>query len=223
MTVLLVLLTFVMFLLIDHFHSRKQVVLQPAVQPVKREAPPRLVPSLVGGFQVPEKLRFHPGHTWALSESPSLVRIGMDEFASKLTGKLDRIALPQRGQWIRQGQKVWTLHRDGTSVDMLSPIEGSVADINEAVLQNPDLARKDPYGEGWLVTVQSPDAKTNFRNLLRGALARWWTEESSMRLQRVMPSALGALAQDGGVAIDALASTMPDEQWTKIPREFFLT
>jgi len=165
MTVLLVLLTFVTFLLIDHFHSRKQVAVQPALQ-AKPKAPPRLAPSLVGGFQVPEKLRFHPGHTWALSESPSLVRIGMDEFASKLTGKLDRIALPQRGQWIRQGQKVWTLHRDGASVDMVSPIEGSVADINEAAVRNPELARNDPYGEGWLVTVQSPDAKTNFRNLL---------------------------------------------------------
>jgi hypothetical protein len=125
MTVLLVLMTFVTFLLIDHFHSRGQVVAQPAVQPLKREAPPRLAPSLVGGFQVPDKLRFHPGHTWALSESPSLVRIGIDEFASKLTGKLERIGLPQRGQWIRQGQKVWTLHRDGTTVDMVSPIEGS--------------------------------------------------------------------------------------------------
>ena len=77
-------------------------------------------PGLVGGFQVPEKLRYHPGHTWALSESPSLVRVGLDEFAAKLTGKLERIALPQRGQWIRQGQKIWTLHRDGSTVDMLS-------------------------------------------------------------------------------------------------------
>ena len=223
MTVLLVLLTFVTFLLIDHFHSRKQVVVQPALQAAKHRAPPRLTPSLVGGFQVPEKLRFHPGHTWALSESPSLVRIGMDEFASKLTGKLDRIALPQRGQWIRQGQKVWTLHRDGASVDMLSPIEGSVADINEAVIQNPELARKDPYGEGWLVTVQSPDAKTNFRNLLGGALARWWTEESAGRLQRRMPMALGALAQDGGAAIDNLAAQIPDKDWASLAREFFLS
>src|ERR1700752_3492140 len=172
MTVLLVLLTFVTFLLIDHFHSRKHVVVQPELQDAKHPTPPPLAPSLVGGFQFPEKLRFHPGHTWALSESPSLVRIGMDEFASKLTGKIERITLPQRGQWIRQGQKVWTLHRDGTSVDMLSPIEGSVADINEAVIRDPDLARKDPYGEGWMVSVQSPDAKTNFRNLLGGALAR---------------------------------------------------
>ena len=223
MTVLLVLLTFVTFLLIDHFHSRGQVVAQPAVQPLKREAPPRLAPSLVGGFQVPDKLRFHPGHTWALSESPSLVRIGIDEFASKLTGKLERIGLPQRGQWIRQGQKVWTLHRDGTTVDMVSPIEGSVADINEAVVNNPELALKDPYGEGWLVTVQSPDAKTNFRNLLGGALARWWTEESASRLQRRMPMALGALAQDGGVAMDNLAAQIPDKEWATLAKEFFLS
>jgi glycine cleavage system H lipoate-binding protein len=221
MTVLLVLLTFVTFLLIDHFHSRKQVV--PAIQAVKREAPPRLAPSLVGGFQVPEKLRFHPGHTWALGESPSLVRIGLDEFASKLTGKVERITLPQRGQWLRQGQKVWTLHRDGTSVDMVSPIEGSVADINEAVVHNPELALKDPYGEGWLVTVQSPDAKTNFRNLLGGALARWWTEESASRLQRLMPATLGALAQDGGVAVDNLAAQIPDKDWASLAKEFFLS
>jgi len=223
MTVLLVLLTFVTFLLIDHFHSRKQVVVQPALQVAKREAPPRLAPSLVGGFQVPEKLRFHPGHTWALSESPSLVRIGMDEFASKLSGKVEKIALPRRGQWIRQGQKVWTLLRDGASVDMVSPIEGSVADINEAVVQNPDLARTDPYGQGWLVSVQSPDAKTNFRNLLGGALARWWTEESASRLQRLIPMPAGALAQDGGVAVDNLADQIPDKDWAALTKEFFLS
>jgi glycine cleavage system H lipoate-binding protein len=223
MTVLLVLLTFVTFLLIDHFHSRKQVVLQPAMRPAKREAPPRLAPSLAGGFQVPEKLRFHPGHTWALSESPSLVRIGLDEFASKLTGRVERISLPQRGQWIRQGQKVWTLHRDGAAVDMVSPIEGSVADINEAVVQNPELALKDPYGEGWLVTVQSPDAKTNFRNLLGGALARWWTEESASRLQCRMPAMLGALAQDGGVAVDNVAAQISDKDWATLAKEFFLS
>src|SRR5205807_8573729 len=119
--------------------------------------------------------------------------------------------------------KIWTLHRDGKAVDMVSPIEGSVADINEAVAQNPELARKDPYGEGWVVTVQSPDAKTNFRNLLGGALARWWTEESANRMQRRIPVALGALAQDGGVAIDNLTAQLPDQDWEKMAREFFLT
>src|SRR5271165_3463926 len=223
MTVILVLLTFATFLLIDHFFSQKKVVTQPVLMAAKREAVAPRVPSLVGGFKVPENLRFHPGHTWALSESPSLVRVGVDDFASKLIGKVERIVLPQRGQWIRQGQKIATIVRDGVAVDMVSPIEGSIADVNDTVARDPKLASKDPYGDGWLVTVQSPDAKTNFRNLLGGAMARWWTEESSMRLQRLMPSALGALAQDGGVALDDVAATLPDEQWVKVTREFFLT
>jgi glycine cleavage system H lipoate-binding protein len=182
----------------------------------------------VGGFQVPENLRYHPGHTWALSESPSFVRVGMDDFASKLAGKVESITLPQRGQWLRQGGKVCTLHRDGAAVDMISPIEGSVSDVNDALLQNPELARKDPYGEGWLITVQSPDAKINFRNLLGGALARWWTEESASRLMRKVPSfagamPLGATAQDGGVAIESPADQIPDKDWTALAKEFFLS
>lgn len=106
---------------------------------------------------------------------------------------------------------------------MVSPIEGSVADINEATMRDPELARKDPYGEGWLLTVQSPDAKTNFRNLLSGALARWWTEESAGRLQKRMPMALGALAQDGGVAVDNLTAQMPNQDWAALAKEFFLS
>ena len=222
MTVILVLLTFATFLIIDHFHSRKAVVIQPAIA-VKAEKTPRPMPGLVGGFRVPDNLRYHPGHTWALSESPSLVRVGMDDFATKLAGRVERMTLPQRGQWIRQGQKIATLFRDGASVDIVSPIEGSIADVNDRVMQEPTLTNRDPYGEGWLVTVQSPDAKTNFRNLLGGALARWWTEESAGRLQKKMPMLCGALAQDGGVAVENLSDQIPDKEWADITREFFLS
>jgi len=223
MTVILVLLTFATFLLIDHFYIRKQVVPQPYPNAAKREVEARPEAGLVGGFQVPGNLRYHPGHTWALSESPSLVRVGMDDFASKVIGSVERITLPQRGQWIRQGQKMATIFRHGVAVDMVSPIEGSVTDVNDTVANDPKLAQKDPYGEGWLVTVQSPDAKTNFRNLLSGALARWWTEESAGRLQRKMPMLCGALAQDGGVAMDNLTDHLPDQEWAAIAKEFLLS
>jgi glycine cleavage system H protein len=223
MTVILVLLTFAGFLLIDYFRGRKQVVLQPVLRSSRCEALPRLLPSVIGGFQVPENLRYHPGHTWALSESPNLVRVGMDDFASKLMGKIERITLPQRGQWIRQGQKLWTLFRDGKAVDMMSPIEGTVTEINEAAVRDPEAARKDPYGEGWLLTVQSPDAKTNFRNLLGGSVARVWMEEAAQRLRAKMPTLAGALAQDGGLAMDNLTAHLPDQDWAALAKEFFLS
>ena len=49
------------------------------------------------------------------------MHVGMDDFASKLTGKVESITLPQPGQWIRQGQKMCTVRRDGCAVDMTPP------------------------------------------------------------------------------------------------------
>jgi len=224
MTVILVLLTFGIFLAIDYVRGQKRLAKQPVQQAARRDTAPRVIPAMVAGFQVPENVRYHTGHTWALSESPDRVRVGMDDFATKLVGKIENIALPQRGRWVRQGQKIWTIFRDGKSVDMVSPIEGTVTDINESVMRDPELARKDPYGDGWLLTVQAPDSKINFRNLLGGTLARLWTEESALRLQKRMPMALaGALAQDGGVAVDDLTAHMPDEDWATLTKEFFLS
>jgi len=224
MTVIMVLATFAIFLLIDYVRSQKQVVKQLAVQPVIREVPSHVVPAMVSGFQVPENVRYHSGHTWALSESRELVRVGIDDFASKLVGKIESIALPQRGRWVRQGQKIWTIFRDGKSVDMVSPIEGTVSDVNEAVVKDPSLALKDPFGEGWIVTVQAPDSKVNFRNLLGGALARMWTEDSALRLRKRMPVAMAAaLAQDGGVAVDDITAHLPNEDWAALTKEFFLS
>jgi glycine cleavage system H lipoate-binding protein len=224
MVVILVLLTFGIFLLIDYVGSRKQVV-KIAVQPaLQQETAPRLVPAVVAGFQVPENVRYHAGHTWALSESRDLVRVGMDDFASKLVGHVDSISLPQRGRWVRQGQKILTIFREGKSVDMVSPIEGTVTDINESVVKHPELARQDPYGDGWLLTVQAPDSKINFRNLMGGTLARMWTEESALRLRKRMPMAMAsALAQDGGVAVDDITAHLPDEDWATLTKEFFLS
>lgn len=225
MTVILVLATFIAFLLIDHFFSKKSVVVAAEVGKSKARPAMPLDASLVNGFKVPENLRYHPGHTWALSESPSLVRVGMDDFSSKLVGKIDSVTLPQRGQWVRQGQKLLSVFRNGVKVDMVSPIEGSIADINESIAKNPELATKDPYGEGWMVTVQSPDAKTNFRNLLGGALARWWMEEASGRVQKRVPAfaTVGAFAQDGGVAVANLTEDMTDEEFAAVAKEFLLS
>ena len=222
MTALAVLLTVVILLAIDYYRNRDTV---PAVA-VARATPqaPRPIPTIVNGFHVPQNLLFHIGHTWALSESPNLVRVGMDDFAAKLFGKVVQMTLPQRGQWVRQGQKIAAMERDGAAYEMLSPIEGTVTDVNDDVLKQPDLARTDPYGEGWLLKVNAPDPKTSFRNLLGGSLARWWTEEAAARLQRRMPGVLSAaMAQDGGLAVDNLTAPLSKGDRELLAHEFFLT
>ena len=224
MTVLLVLFFFATFLLIDYLRNRHAIV-KPVLQvaPSKHNAvAPRLQPALVGGFAVPENLRYHQGHTWALAESATLVRVGLDSFAARLIGKFEGITLPKRGQWIRQGQKIVTVLRDGSKAELVSPIEGEVSNVNDAVLADNALLGRDPYGDGWLLMVMAPDAKVSFRNLLNGTLARRWMEEAASRLRMRMPALAGAVAQDGGVVVDDVAAHLPDQAWSDLTREFFL-
>jgi glycine cleavage system H lipoate-binding protein len=222
MTVLIVIVMFAIMLLIDHLlHRGKEVVAPKALATVQRA--PRPLPVLVAGFEVRDNLRYHPGHTWALNESPELVRMGMDDFAARVVGKIERLSLPARGQWIRQGQSVIRIERDRKQAEMVSPIEGTVVDVNPRVIENPELAGKDPYGEGWLLKVNAPDLKTNLRNLLGGALARRWMDDAATRLKALLPAPAGVVAQDGGASVEDLGSLFPVEEWERMKREFFLT
>lgn len=223
MTVLLVTAMVLVVLTVDFILSRKEQR-ERAAHPVTQPSPqPRVVPAVVGGFKLASNVAYHPGHTWAASEGAQMVRVGIDDFAAKITGHLDKVSLPKPGTWVRQGQAVITIEHDGRQAKMVSPIEGTVMSINAAVAADPELARQDPYGEGWLITVQAPDAKTMFRNLMSGTMVRGWMEDSTRRLQSLMPAAAGALAQDGGLACDDLTPHLPEGKWDDVASEFFLT
>src|SRR5271165_2649321 len=155
MTVILMITMFAIFLTIDYLRKGKEVL---AVEAEQETAPAslRLQPSYVAGFDMPDNRRYHQGHTWALQESPTLVRVGLDDFGARLAGKIDGVALPKRGQWIRQGQKFATLMRDGQKTDLVSPVEGEVTGVNESLLTDASLTNADPYGKGWFVSVLSP-------------------------------------------------------------------
>jgi glycine cleavage system H protein len=224
MTVILMLSMFVVFLTIDYLMRKGKVTATESETGTEAaQSSPRMLPTIVGGFELPENRRYHQGHTWALQESPTLVRVGIDDFGARLAGKIDGVTLPKRGQWLRQGQKFATLHRDGQSVDLISPVEGEVTNVNEALAANASLSNADPYGEGWFVSVIAPDLGVSFRNLLNGNLARKWMAEAASQLQSRIPALAGAVAQDGGLAMHDLTAQLPTEKWGQITREFFLS
>jgi len=223
MTVILMLAMFAIFLTIDYLRKGKEARETAAAREEAASAAPRVLPTIVAGFELPDNRRYHQGHTWALQESPTLVRVGLDDFGARLAGKIDEISLPKRGQWIRQGQKFATLVRDGQKTELVSPVEGEVTNVNEALLCDLAVLSNDPYGQGWFVSVLSPDLAISFRNLLNGTLARKWMAEASSRLQMRIPALVGAVAQDGGVAVHDLTVQMPTTKWAEITREFFLT
>jgi len=220
MTVILVLATFLAFIVLDYVLSRRK-----EVQPVAEGRPPlaaALRPSYVEGFLVPEDRRYHPGHSWLLRERGHFARVGVDEFGAALMGPLARIELPKPGHWIRQGQKAWTFHRDGKKTEMASPVEGEIVEINAEVLNNPTLLRQDPYGGGWLMTVFVPDEENTLRNLVPSALVRNWMQEAVGRLYARQPQLAGAVSADGGRPADDIFAALPEASWKKLTQEFFL-
>lgn len=217
MTVILVLSMFLVFALVDWLLSRssaKQMATEP--QPARE-------PAVVEGFALPESLRFHPGHAWLMRERKHLARVGADEFASALVGRIDRIDLPRPGQWIRQGQKAWGFCRSGQKTEMVSPTEGEVVEINAEVVKDPSLLRKDPYGGGWLMTVNVPDEEGTTRNLVPKSLVPQWMRDAAERLYARQTLLAGPVAADGGRPIEDIATTLPAETWKELTAEFFLT
>jgi glycine cleavage system H protein len=136
-------------------------------------------------------------------------------------GKIDHIEVRGADRWVRQGQKLITLSSNGTSIDLLSPVEGVVTAVNNDVLQDPSLVTKDPYENGWIAMVKSPDLKVNQRNLIQGSMVAPWMQNNLARLNAMLaPSP--ALAQDGGHPISGLLPQLAPEVRQKVVKEFFV-
>jgi glycine cleavage system H protein len=224
MVVLLVIITFAAFIVIDALVNRKRVPAVPLVAAQEGEAAGAgSVDRILGGFQVPVNLKYHAGHTWVQKERKNVHKVGVDQFAAIVAGPVDGIELPKAGQWVRQGQKIFSFMRGKAKIEMISPVEGEVTEVNAEVLANPGLLREDPYGRGWLMTVYEPDEDGPTRNLLPANLVKSWMAAASESFYRLQPQLAGATAADGGLAVQDATAAMPAEEWQKLGRELFLS
>jgi hemerythrin-like metal-binding protein len=184
---------------------------------------PGAVPAIGLWFHLPEeKIHYHQGHSWVMPEGNGMVKVGIDDFARKLVGRIDAIQLPRVGSLLSQGEKGWSLLAGGKSIDMLSPVDGKVVAVNENLHDSPDSVNKDPYRHSWLMKVEAPKISANLKNLLAGGLARKWMEGVRENLLTRMDYNLGAVSQDGGAPVDGIAKSLDRERWDEIAKEFLL-
>ena len=223
MTVILVLAFFLVFIVLDYFLNRRKAM---ATVPVEA---PKAVPAPLGGdyvdgFLTPERVSYHPGHSWLVRERKNVVRVGADEFAAALVGKVEKIELPKLGQWIRQGQRVVSFYRDGQKTEMVSPTEGEVLEVNTEVLNNPGAApRRIPMAKaGWwrstCRTKRPPRAIWSPRAWCANGCGKPWSASIPIN-----PLLAGAVAADGGRPAEDLLAALPDADWKAVTGEFFLT
>jgi glycine cleavage system H protein len=219
MTILFVLLTFLVIISVRYFiEPKSQSALEPEI--VSRPQPPLVKREY--GFEIPQNYCFHIGHTWVTKEAANDARVGVDKFATNLMGRIDRIDVRGMNRWVRQGQSLITLSSGSTRVDLPSPVEGVVMAVNDDVLRDPSLATSDPYGNGWIAVVKSPDLKINQRNLIQGSMVAPWMQDNTARLNAML-SPSPALAQDGGGPISGLLPQLTPELRQKVVKEFFLS
>jgi glycine cleavage system H protein len=224
MVVLLVIVTFAVFIAIDMILSRHRVPVVPMVTEAEgAHAGMSMGEEILSGFRVPANLRYHAGHTWLQRERKNVHRVGADEFAAIMAGPIDAVELPKPGQWVRQGQKVFAFVRGGEKIEMLSPVEGEVVEVNTELAANPGLLREDPYGRGWMMNVFSPDEEGPSHNLLPSNLIKMWMKEAAEGFYRMQPQVAGATAADGGRPSKDATANLTAEQWKKAAHEFFLS
>jgi CheY-like chemotaxis protein/glycine cleavage system H lipoate-binding protein len=105
--------------------------------------------------------------SWMMQEENGVVLLGVERSFLNTIGKIQMISLPAKGDRLRQGGTYLQIFStDLRSHTVLSPLSGMVVEVNQKVLDNPNSALQDPYGEGWLIRLEP--SKFEFERKLLG-------------------------------------------------------
>ncbi|MFW6414826.1 MAG: glycine cleavage system protein GcvH [Thermodesulfobacteriota bacterium] len=113
---------------------------------------------------LPEDLRFTQNHEWVRDEGETH-KIGITDFAQDQLGDVVFVELPEVGTSLAQGEEFCTLESVKAVAEAYMPIGGEVVEINEALIDQPELINKDPYTQGWLIDIK-PTNPAEFDKLM---------------------------------------------------------
>jgi len=102
---------------------------------------------------IPDNLRYHKEHEWVRVEGKQAV-IGISDHAQAALGDIVFFQLPQIGAKVQAGQEIGEVESTKATSSIYTPISGTVSKVNVALNEKPELANKDPYGEGWVAVVE---------------------------------------------------------------------
>lgn len=177
----------------------------------------------IKGFKIPHGYYLHPGHAWVKVEEEDTVRVGLDDFALRLLGPLDRIEAPLLGKEVLQNRADVSLARGSNSAEILSPVSGVVTAINSELREKGNLANQDPYTEGWVMCLHSKNLRQDLKELMIGGEAGDYLDDEIDRLYRVIEEEAGPLAADGGYLGDDIYGALSPNVWKKLTRQFLHT
>ena len=177
----------------------------------------------VSGFQVADDYYHHIGHSWVQVLHDGWVRIGIDDFTSKVFGPADTINLPSVGDFLVQGEVGWVMNRNDHEAPMQSPVSGIVFAVNDKIKEQPEITHNDPYEEGWLFILNPVSLEINMKELCLKKECFHWIEKEIQNLLEFLEPKYERLAATGGELIDDIFGHFPDIGWDRLVKTFLHT
>ena len=105
----------------------------------------------------PDDLKYHAEHDWARVEGDEAV-LGITWFAADALGELVHFEPPEPGTTVAKDGSYGEVESVKAVSDLIAPLSGEVLEVNQKVVDAPEVVNDDPYGEGWLVRIRLSDA-----------------------------------------------------------------
>ncbi|MBI5683073.1 MAG: glycine cleavage system protein GcvH [Deltaproteobacteria bacterium] len=101
----------------------------------------------------PKELRYSKEHEWARAES-NIVTIGITDYAQDSLGDVVYIELPREGSTVTKDETFGVVESVKAVSDLYSPVTGKVIEVNDALIDSPEVINDDPYGDAWMIKVE---------------------------------------------------------------------
>ncbi|MCD8138813.1 MAG: glycine cleavage system protein GcvH [Planctomycetaceae bacterium] len=112
-----------------------------------------------------DNMRYTKRHEWVMLED-DVVTVGITDYAQgELDGEVSFIDMPVEGVEISAGEEAATVESQNDTLSVLSPMDGTVVEVNQLLEDNPELVSSDPYGDGYLFRLEVTDLSM-WRDLL---------------------------------------------------------
>ena len=112
----------------------------------------------------PEDLLYTDNHEWIRVEDGEGT-IGITEYATDQLGDLVFVELPEEGDEFGQGDSFGVIESVKAVEDFYMPAGGEITEVNEELLDAPEIITEDPYGDGWIIKVEIAD-ESDLDNLM---------------------------------------------------------
>ncbi len=102
----------------------------------------------------PKECKYTQGHEWIRPGPGNKGKMGLTDYAQSHLGDIVFVNLPAPGTQVKQSKKIGDVEAVKVVSDIFSPVSGQVLEINQTVIDEPQLVNQDPYGDGWLVSLE---------------------------------------------------------------------